>query len=180
MNAFGETATAVRAASGPRPPRRRRGGFTLLEVLFATALFAVAIMFLASSYLGILQSLEAVKLDHALNEELRWLRERVLSEPDREALEKGGEVPTLDFGAARWSVAISPTDVADLFVVELSVELGAKDKDRKQKTSTMQVLRPTWSEAVERGKIIEAVKTRIEEDRRAKGVQSAARPGGRR
>lgn len=159
---------------------RARRGFTLLEVLIAVALFAVAIAVLASSYINILQSLEAVKLDHALNEELRWLRERVLSEGDREALEKGGSVKTLDFGDASWSVVISPTNVADLFVVELAVEIGADEKSRKQKSATMHVLRPTWSEPVERGKIIEAVKTQIEADHRARGVVSSARRSTRR
>lgn len=160
--------------------RRAARGFTMIEVLLAVALFAVAILVLASSYLNILQSLEAVKMDHALNEELRWLRERVLSEGDRDALEKGGDVKTLDFGNARWSVVISPTEVADLFSVELSVELGDTEKDRKQKTSTMQVLRPTWSQAVDRGKIMADVKTRIEKDRADRGIVSAARPTNRR
>lgn len=160
-------------------PFARRTGFTLLEVLLAVALFAIALMMLASAYIGILQSLEAVKMDHALNEELRWLRERVLSEGDREALEKGGEVKTLDLGGVRWSVAIGPSNVADLFQVELNVELGDSEASRRRKSETMFVLRPSWSEAVERGKIIEGVKTQIEAGRREKGVQSSARPRAR-
>lgn len=159
--------------------RRRRGGFTLLEVLLASSLFAITLLSFAGIYIGILNSLEAVKLDHALTEELRWLRERVLSEGDRDALEKGGSVQTLDLGAATWRVGISPTGVADLFQIELSVEVGEGDK-RHQKTDTLQVLRPTWSDAVERGKIIEAAKTQIEAGRRDKGTASAERSSGAR
>lgn len=163
--------------------RPRRGGarlaFTLFEVLLATMLFGLALMVMAWTYISILQSLEAVKLDHALNEELRWLRERILSEGEREALEKGGVVRTLDLGEARWNVAISPTGVADLFQIELAVEIGEGDK-RLQKSMTLQVLRPTWSEAVERGKIIEAAKTQIEANRREQGVASSTRSSGAR
>lgn len=166
----------IRTRRGGAARRGMRAAFTLLEVLLASIVFGLSLMVMAWTYIGILQSLDAVKIDHALTEELRWLRERVLSEGDREALEKGGAVRTLDLGDARWNVAIVPTGVADVFQIQLAVEVGEGEK-RHQKAETLHVLRPTWSEAVERGKIIEDVKRQIEATRREQGVASSARPG---
>ena len=160
--------TRFRGQSG-----RGRSGFTLLEVLLAFALFAVAVVVLASSYLNIITSLEAVKTDRAFEQEVRWVREQALQEADRKELEKGGELTTPENGAVRWQAEVFPSVVPDLFSVELHVELAgekAGKQETREHTERLTVLRPSWSDPVERGKLLEDAKQRIEEDRRRRGV----------
>ena len=150
-----------------------RRGFTLLEVLLAFAMFSVAVVVLASSYLNIITSLEAVKTDRAFDQEVRWVREQVLQESDRKEVEKGGELTTPESGAVRWQATVFPAAVADLFTIDLRVELVGEKKGQqelREHAEQLTVLRPSWSEPVERGKLFEDAKQRIEEDRRRRGV----------
>jgi len=158
------------AERGRSASKITRRAFTLLEVLLALALFALAVAVLAASYLNIIQGLESVKTDHAFEQEVSFVRQQVMLEPDLKILEKGGEAKTLDFGPVRWEVAVRATAVADLFQVQLHVVLGdARSKPREQ-TETFQLLRPSWSDPVERDKLRAEAKKRIEEDRRRQGI----------
>lgn len=157
----------------------RTGGFSLLEVLLALALFALATMVLAGAYINVLNGLEGVKSDQALEQEMRWLRERVVMLTERAELERGGEIPTPDFGVAEWHATVTPSPtLADLFLVELTVSLGdgSLERPRRELTERMWVLRPQWSEPLEREKLRGEARNRIEEDRRHRGVLSAS-PG---
>lgn len=147
----------------------RGRGFTLLEVLLALAIFSIAVVVLASAYLNIIEGLESVKTDREFEQETRWVRELVLREADRAETEKGGEARTAGGAAVRWTARIAPAAVADLFTVELHVELE-RDGKRRVQDERLSVLRPSWSEPVERGKLFEAAKQRIEVDRRQRGV----------
>jgi general secretion pathway protein I len=162
----------------------RKRGFTLLEVLLAFALFALAVVVLASSYLNIITSLEAVKTDRAFEQEVRWVREQALQMADRKELEKGGELATPENGVVRWQAEVFPSVVPDLFSVELHVELAGKEgkQETREHNERLTVLRPSWSDPVERGKLLEDAKQRIEEDRRRRGVvpETGTGKGGRK
>ena len=78
----------------PRPEQasgRRTRAFTLLEVLMAMALFAMAAVMLASAYLNVLNSYETAGRAAQLNEDFAFARQLVLNEPDRKKVEEGGE-----------------------------------------------------------------------------------------
>lgn len=149
--------------------RPDRHAFTLLEVMLAVTLFGIAVVVLAASYVHVLNSLEAVKVDQALEQELAFVRSQVLLQPDLQEIEKGGEVPTPNYGTATWTATVTPSEtVADLFRVELVVELEGDKADvaPRKVTQSLQVLRPDWSEPVDRDKLRQKTRERLEEAKR--------------
>lgn len=147
-------------------PRIARG-FTLLEVLLATALFALGVIMLAAAYVNVIEGVESVRTDRAFEQELRWVRERVLLEPDLKTVEEGGEAETPEFGAAHWEVDVEPTEVADLFQVSLHVRMdGGDEQPAREITQQFMVLRPQWSDPIDRDKLRNEARARIEKSRR--------------
>jgi general secretion pathway protein I len=138
-------------------------GFTLLEVIVALALFAFAAMVLAGAYVSVLNSVESVKLDQSLEEELAFVRSQVLLEPELANVEAGGEVPTGTHGMATWSATVSPTTVADLFRVDLTVSLEGDGNavEPREENETLFVLRTSWSQPTDRDKLREATRKRL-------------------
>src|SRR3954469_21845317 len=94
--------------------RNPAAAFTLMEVLVALCIFAMAAVVLGSTYLNILNSYEAVSRSMAVNEDFAFARQLVLTEPDRKKLEDGGEFETVGDRHARWGVEIESTSVADV------------------------------------------------------------------
>lgn len=146
-------------------PASRRAGFTLVEVLAALAVFAFCAVVLASAYLNILNSYDIVSRYAVTGEDVAFARQLVLSEPDREKLEQGGEFESLGGRRVRWEVAIEPTTMPDLFKVAFTCEISDPTKTEPEKTmQSFTVLRPTWSiDAAERDKLREEVRRRIAE-----------------
>lgn len=177
---MGESGTArqpvLHSSSGmTEDPRRgvdsdvRRGSaaFTLIEVLLALALFAIAVVVLAASYINVLFGLEAVRADRVLEQEMSFVRSVILTAPDLDTIEEGGELPTGAMGYAYWEAELEPTQIADLFVVRVSVVLqGTGDDEERSLTERLVVLRPAWSEPVDREELRAESMQRLEEVRR--------------
>ena len=128
-------------ASRSQPP-----GFTLLEVLVALTIFAMAAIFLGSSYVNVLNSYAVAARAAQSSEDLAFARSLVLTEPDITKLQNGGEFDTASGRRAKWTAEIVPTTIADLFTVTFTCEIAnpnAGDPDKSVQTFT--VLRPTWS-----------------------------------
>ena len=164
----------------PRPEQasgRRTRAFTLLEVLMAMALFAMAAVMLASAYLNVLNSYETAGRAAQLNEDFAFARQLVLNEPDRKKVEEGGEFATAPGHRARWSVEIASTNVADVFRVAFTCEISDPARQEPDRvTQSFLVMRPTWViDAAERGKLKEEAKTRILE---LQGKLKAGQSGG--
>lgn len=143
--------------------RRRTRAFTLIEVLVALSIFALAVVVLGSSYLNVLNSYEAVSRGVQTGEDFVFARQLVLNQPDRDKVEEGGEFDTASGHRARWTAIIESTNVADLFAVTFTCEIS--DPVRPEPDRVVQkfrVLRPTWSkDLAERSKLREEAKTRI-------------------
>ncbi len=161
----GEFGRARRSRRAVEAGRRR--AFTLIEVLLALALFAIAIVVLAASYINVLFALQAVRADRVLEQEMAFVRSVILTAPDLETIEEGGELPTGAMGYAYWEAELEPTRIADLFVVRVSVVLeGTGDDEERSLTDRLVVLRPSWSEPVDREELRADSKQRLAEIRR--------------
>lgn len=138
----------------------------------ALAIFAIAVMVLAGAYVNVLNSVESAKLDQSLDQELAFVRAQVLLEPDLATVQAGGEVPTGTHGTATWSAEVSPTNVADLFRVDLTVALGGDGKAvaPREEKETLFLLRTSWSQPVDRDALREATRKRIADLKRNRSL----------
>ncbi len=146
-----------------RTSRATLGGFTLLEVLVALALFFMAVTFFSMTYLNTLMAIEGTQLNQGLEQDMAAIRRQALLIADVEELEDGGDVVTGEHGLAHWTVEYEPTQVADLFLVTLSVELDPDDKEKgvREATERFYLTRPSWSEPTEREDLRAQTKERL-------------------
>jgi general secretion pathway protein I len=151
------------SCSMTRSRREPGAGFTVLEVLVALAVFAMAAIVLASSYLNILNGYEVIARGTQSNADLAFARSIVLNEADRTKLEQGGQFDTADGNRLTWSVEITSTNMPELFNVALTCEMNDATQHASEKSvQTFTVLRPTWVvDAAERDKLREDAKQRI-------------------
>ena len=149
------------------PPGRnsRLRAFTLVEVLVALCIFAMAAVVLGSAYLNVLTGYAAAARGMQINEDFAFARQQVLNEPDRKKLEQGGEFDSAAGHRVRWSVEIESSTVADVYKVNFTCEISdPMSPTPARQAQTFMLLRPTWViDPGERGKLKEDAKTRIQE-----------------
>jgi len=138
-------------------------GFTLLEVLMALVIFALAATVLAGAYLNVINSYSILARGNQLDSDLAYARSLVVLEPDIKKLENGGEFDTTDNRHAKWSVDVQPTTTADLFTVTFTCEFtGTSGGESQKNVETFMLLRPTWSiDPAARGQLRLDTKNRI-------------------
>jgi general secretion pathway protein I len=153
----------LRSTSGQRRGCGSRRAFTLVEVLMALVIFAMAAVVLGSSYLNVLNSYEVVSRGVQINEDFAFARQLVLNEPDRTKVEQGGEFDTAGNRRARWSAEIESSTIADVFKVTFTCEISDMARPEPDRlVQSFMLLRPTWSvDQAERSKLKEDAKTRI-------------------
>jgi len=143
-----------------------RSAFTLIEVLIALSIFTMAGLYLMSTFVNAVTARERILSTDALNADVQAVRMQLLLEPNRDEAEDGGDYSTLNHGEAIWRASIEPTEIVDLFTVELEIEFSVAEED--QSTShkeTLFLLRPTWSEADERSELLQDKREALEEYR---------------
>jgi general secretion pathway protein I len=143
--------------------------FTLIEVLISLAIFALAAVVLAAAYLNVLGSYQAVARRQQGEENWKLVRMAVLSETDRTKLEAGGRLPLADGSNLNWTVKIDGTAVADLFAVTVRAEpefsSGSSGSENPAREQKLMLLRPGWSDPVERDKLRAATQQRLAKQR---------------
>ena len=143
-----------------RPLRRTSTGrlqaFSLIEVVVALALFAMAAVVLSASFVNALLAREKGQSNDLRNADIRAVRMQLLLQPSLEDAEDGDRYQTLHNGEANWRTTIEPTNVVDLFQVDLSIEFMAPQQGQQAShRETLYLLRPTWSESSERAQLLE-------------------------
>ena len=145
------------------PPAIR--AFTLVEVMVALCILAMAVVVLGSAYVNVLTGYEVLRRGTQVNEDFAFARQLVLREPDRQKLEQGGEFESAGGQRAKWSVEITSTSVPNVFNVAFTSEISDPSRTEPTKlTQQFTVLRPTWViDTAERDKLKADFKTRIYE-----------------
>jgi general secretion pathway protein I len=131
-------------------------------VLVALAIFALAAVVLGATYVNALNAYEMAARHNEYTEDLRFARTALLTEPSREKAAAGGDLDLGDDKRAHWQADIAPTGTVDLFAVVWRCEIT--DPARREPyrvTQTLLLLRPTWSDPVERSKLLDQAKERI-------------------
>ncbi len=146
-----------------------RRAFTLIEVLVALAIFAIAAVVLGASYSNLMLAHASIRDRDGTEADIAWAREVLLAEPDRAVVERGGDIVLPDGRTATWRSTVTPTTVSDLFDVtlELSAPPPGGSGDLVRVTETLRLLRPTWSTAAERKDLRDKATQRLKRQREA-------------
>lgn len=149
---------------GPSTTARSPAGFTLLEVLIALLIFTIAAVGLGTAYVNVLRGYEVAAQAVQVDEEAKFARAQLLAEPDVEKAKTGADFESTDGRKVVWSSTIEATELPDLFTVTFVCETsGPMLKEPVKTTQVFRVLRPTWSQAADRGVLRQAVQDRIAE-----------------
>ena len=128
---------------------RLRKAFTLPEVLLALALLAVAAVAVGGAVRSSLELLGRARVVE--QPPIGWsvARDQVLLLEVREDVEQGDRINLPDGESVQWDANVEETSLPDLFEVQL--EISTRDRD---KTETLFLYRPDWSNAVDRGPLM--------------------------
>lgn len=144
-----------------------RRAFSLIEVLVALAIFALAAVGLGAAYSNVLLGRQALKQYDVGAEDMARCRAALLETVNFDDIETGGDIYLPDDRLARWQGKVEPTAVSDLFQVTLSAEIQRESGGEfiPMKEETRLLLRPTWSNASDRKLIRDAAKERLLKER---------------
>ena len=140
-----------------------KSAFSLLEVIVALAIFALAAVVLGSAYLNVLTAYETVSRGNQTDEDVRFARSLLLAEPDHDTAEKGGDFVSPGGRQVRWHATITSTTTADLFTVAFVCDLAdpASNGGTQTVTENFTVMRPTWADPAENTKLKQDAQDRI-------------------
>jgi len=147
-------------------PATTRKGFSLIEVIIAIAIAGIAFMVLTQTFVNILQTLDSLESKSDREKHIRFVRSVVIAEPELDEFESGDSIETLDFGTATWFADVEPTGVVDLFRANLEIEFDNPDGEPFTYSETLYLLRPTWSDPIERSSLLTDIQQEIEEQAR--------------
>lgn len=139
-------------------------GFSLIEVVIAIAIMGISFFLLTETFFNILLTLDSLEAQSDYQKDVRFVRREIIQIADREELEDGGEITTLDLGKAAWEVELEETEIVDLFKVDLLIEFENPGGEPLEYRENLFLLRPTWSDPIESSAILADVRDRIERE----------------
>ncbi|MFT3782947.1 MAG: prepilin-type N-terminal cleavage/methylation domain-containing protein [Nibricoccus sp.] len=156
---------------------KTKRGFTVLEVMIAIAIFVGAAIVLGGAYLGIMNAYAQIDTGGDFKNDVMFARSAILSEPDMETIEKGGEFDAANAHHVSWKATIEPTDIADLFNVTFECEINGADLPQVVHiTEQFRALRPTWSKPDDRERLRTAARDRIQKLQTTQGGSQPSKP----
>lgn len=152
----------------PAPIRQlSRAGFSLIETVIAVAIAGAAFFVLTETFFNVLLTLEGLESEADHQKDVRFVRSQIIQLSDRNELEEGGEIMTLDLGEARWEAEVESTSAVDLYQLRLEIEFENPDGEPIQHQEILYLLRPTWlDDSFERSEVRAEVQKVIEEKAR--------------
>jgi len=160
-----------------KPKRRLLGrsllAFTLIEVLVALLIFALAAVVLGAAYVNVLNDYEIAKRVNQRDEALDYARSQLLAQTDLQTAETGAEFddqgPTTLLSPSattsrhvKWSAEIDPSNTTDLFSVTFTCEITESGQAQSQKyVENFMLVRPTWSDPTARSQLRQGAASRI-------------------
>jgi hypothetical protein len=126
--------------------KRRPPAFTLPEVLVALLLFVLAGSVLAEAINNALIALESMEMKEGHDGDYRFVRSQIFTITDLTTFQQGGQVSTPTGGQATWSANVTATQTADLYRVDLTVNLSPPGETVPPLTQTYYLLRPSWTQ----------------------------------
>jgi general secretion pathway protein I len=152
------------SSAGFRPAGRMRAGFSLVEVLVALMIFALAAVVLGAAYVNILQSYAVAGRAGQEDQDVAFARGELLLQPDLSTAEKGDAFDTVDGRHVSWTAAVTPANTTDLFTVVFTCEVTEPAPKAPVKIAqTFMLLRPTWSDPTDHSNLRQAAANRIAE-----------------
>lgn len=140
-----------------------RRAFTVLEVMIAVAVFAMAAIVLGASYMNVLNSYAMIERTGEHDQDMAFARAMVLAEPDRQVVERGADFETPEGRRVSWRATVEPADMPDLFTVAFECEINSPQmKQPVRLTESFRVLRSTWSKPDERDVLRGKIRERID------------------
>lgn len=148
----------------PETVSNRQGkGFSLIEVVIAIAVAGISFFLLTETFFNILLTLDSLEAQSDYQKDVRFVRREIIQIADRDEIEDGGEITTLDLGKAVWEVELEETEIVDLFHVDLQIEFENPEGEPIEYREILFLLRPTWSDPIESSAILSDARDRIEE-----------------
>jgi len=146
---------------------RRRHAFTLVEVLVSLAIFAIAAVVLAAAYLNVIGGYATLGSRQQQEEDWKFVRMQVLTQPERATLESGGRIGLPDGRQIVWTTKIEPADIPDVFRVTLraNAPAAAGERDAWEHEQTLFLLRPGWSDPTDRDNLRGKLQQQVEKER---------------
>jgi len=149
--------------SGKRKAKSgKAAGFTLLEVLIALVIFAMAAAVLGAAYINVLMSYQIAGRSNADDLDIAYARQELETQIDLPTAQAGDKFENADGNTIAWTSDIEPTTTADLFTVTLTCVIsGSGPKLPRTVVQTFMLLRPTWSDPTDRSNLRQQAATRI-------------------
>ena len=146
---------------------RGQGGFLLIEVLVALAIFGLCATMLVSGTFNIMRFLKEFEDTRERDQDLQFARSEILSIADHNKLEDGGEIETLSLGTVEWEMdGFKETDILDVYQITLRFKWEETEEiDAGERLSTVFALRPTWTQT---GTGLQSKRNRLREEKRRK------------
>ena len=140
---------------GGRHQRARRG-FSVIEVIVATGLFALFAVVIGQAVYNVLVATQPrERAEEALEQDIRFVMRQVLQTGSIDELEQGDYVETLTHGRVDWRAEAELMEVVDLHELRVTLEFSDPAVEPRERELVRYVLRPGWTDPAERSDLLQ-------------------------